>query len=145
MNKKLQSIFLISVIIGGIFGVISLIPFVAKISVIVLLTIISVPLIYICKKQNLMEISNEKDSLKWGALIGVFSTLGFGLTFYPLVYVLSLFFSMEYLGGFSLMVRLMSFALALMFIIFVCVISAVFNAFSALMYYYIEGSIKNLK
>lgn len=145
MNKKLQNVFLIALITGGVVGLISVIPFVAKFSVILLLTIISVPLIIFLKKMNIIENLNEKESLKLGALIGIFSTLGFGLTFYPIVYILSLFFTMDYLGGFSLMVRLMSFSLALLFIIFVCVISAVFNAFSALMYYYIEDSIKNLK
>ncbi|MBO7673075.1 hypothetical protein J6S88_06685 [bacterium] len=145
MNKKLQNIFLISLITGGITGLISIIPFVAKFSVIILFTLISVPLLYFFKKFNLVEKLNEKESLKLGALIGVFSTLGFGVTFYPLVYVLSLFFSMTYLGGFSLMARLMNFSLALLFIIFVCVISSVLNAFSALMYYYVDESIKNIK
>lgn len=144
MNKKLQNIFLISLIIGGIVGLISVIPYLAKFTVIILFTLISVPLLYFFKKFNLVDNLNEKESLKLGALIGVFSTLGFGLTFYPIVYFLSLFFSMDYLGGFSLMARLMNFSLALLFIIFVCVISSVLNAFSALMYYYIDESIKKV-
>lgn len=143
--NNLKIIFLISLIIGGIFGVISLVPFTAKFTVIILLTLVSVPIIYWLKKRELINNFDEKESLKTGALIGIFSTFGFGIIFYPLVYVLSRMFTMEYLGGFSLMVRLMSFPLALMFIIFICLISAIFNAFSALMYYYINESIKNLK
>ena len=145
MNNKFKSIFLISIITGGIFGIISLVPLLAKFSVIILLTIIALPLVYLFKRLELIDNLNEKESLKYGALTGVFSTIGFGLIFYPIVYILSLFFKMEYLGGFGLMVKLMSFPLALMFIIFICVISAVFNAFSALMYYYVTESVKNLK
>ena len=145
MNNNFKRIFLISIRTGGIFGVISLIPLMAKFSVIILLTVIVLPLMYLFKNLGLIDALDEKKSLKLGALTGIFSTIGFGIIFYPLVYILSLFFKMEYLGGFGLMIRLMSFPLALMFIIFICVISAVFNAFSALMYYYVEESIKNLK
>ena len=145
MNNKFKSIFLISIITGGIFGIISLIPLLAKFSVIILLTVVAPPLIYLFKQLGLIEKSDEKESLKLGALTGIFSTIGFGIIFYPVVYILSLFFKMEYMGGLGLMVKLMSFPLAIMFIIFVCVISAIFNAFSAFVYYYVEESIKNLK
>ena len=145
MNKKLQKVYLISLITGGAIGLMSVIPFVARFSIIILFTVISVPLIFLFKKENLIENINEKENLKYGALIGIFSTLGFGIIFYPLTYILSLFFKMEYMGGLGLMIKLMSFPLALMFIIFVCVISAIFNAFSAMIYYYVEESIKNFK
>ena len=145
MNNKFKSIFLISVITGGVFGIISLIPLLAKFSVIMLLTIIALPLIYLFKQLGLIDNFNEKESLKLGALTGIFTTIGFGVIFYPLVFVLSRAFTMEYLGGLSLMVKLMSFPLALMFIIFICIISAIFNAFSSFVYYYVTESIKNLK
>lgn len=145
MNSKFKSIFLISMLTGGIFGVISLIPLLVKFSVIILLTIVAVPLIYLFVRLGLIDNFNEKESLKLGALTGIFTTIGFGIIFYPLVFVLSGGFTMEYLGGLSLMVKLMSFPLALMFIIFICLISAIFNAFSALMYYYVTESTKNLK
>lgn len=143
--NNLKITFLLSIIVGGIFGVISLVPFTAKFLTIILMTIISVPIIYWFKKEGFITDLNEKESLKTGTLIGIFSTLGFGIVFYPLVYILSIIFKMEYLGGFSVMVKLMSLPLALMFIIFICLISAIFNAFSALMYYYISESIKNMK
>ena len=145
MNSKLKSVFLISIITGGIFGIISLIPFVAKFSVIILLTIVAVPLIYLFERLGLIDNFNEKESLKFGALTGIFSTIGFGVVFYPLVYLISMLIKTEYLGGLGVMIKLMSFPLALMFIIFICVISAIFNAFSALMYYYVRESVKNLK
>ena len=143
MNFRIT--FLVSLIAGGFVGIISLIPFVTKFAVIILLTLISVPIILGLKKQNFLPVFNEKESLKAGALIGIFSTFGFGIIFCPMVYVMGLFLKLEYLGGFSLMVRLMSLPMMLMFMIFVCVISAIFNAFSALMYYYIEESVKKLK
>ena len=143
--NNLKIIFLISFIIGGIMGLVSLIPYMAKFLVIILLTVISSPILFWLRKLGLINNFNEKESMKFGALTGIFSTLGFGIIFYPLVYILLLFFNIEYLGGFSLMVKLMSLPLALMFIIFICLISAIFNAFSALMYYYVEEGIKNLK
>lgn len=145
MSKKLQNIILISLLAGGITGIASLIPHLTKIFIIFLFTLISVPIIFLLKRKFLVDIPNEIASLKLGALIGTFSTLGFGLTFYPIIYIMSLFIQPDYLGGLGLMVRLMNFGLAVLFIIFVCVISATINAFSALMYYYIKESVKNLK
>ncbi len=146
MNRQLaRRIIILSALAGVCIGVASIIPIVVKFLVFVLMTCISVPVMMVLRKYGVYEVSSVKGSLLAGALSGFVSYIAFSVVFLPLVFVLSSFFAISYLGGLVLMLKLSNFALVLMFTIFISIVSIIFNAFSSLLYYYIVSSLSGEK
>ena len=141
MNNTIKGIIILSAIIGGIFSFLALIPVVVKIAVFILMTCISIPIVVYLKRLGILRLTTVKESLIYGSLCGFISFIVFCAIYLPLVYVLSLFLPINYLGGLVLMLKLSNFGLIFMFTIFVSIVSIIFNAFSSLLCYYIFGSI----
>ncbi|MCM1009877.1 MAG: hypothetical protein NC390_03225 [Fusobacterium sp.] len=138
MDKQLaRRIIILSALAGVILGVVSIIPVIVKLAVFVLMTCVSVPVMMTLRKYGVYDVSSVKSSLMAGALSGFISYMVFSAVFLPLVFVISYFFAIGYLGGLVLMLKLSNFGLVLMFTIFISIVSVIFNAFSSLLYYYI--------
>jgi len=132
MIKKL---IIASIISGLILSLLALIPFVVKIAVLILITCVSVFVIIYLQRQGLLQTFNAKDSMTLGAVIGFVSFIAFSAVYIPLVYLISLKFSITYLGGFVLMLKLSNFLLMSMFVLFASTVSVIFNAFFAFLWY----------
>lgn len=146
MNKFIASrIVILSALLGAMLSVFCLLPVVVKLAFFLLMTCVSLPVLYLLKKYNVFKPNTVQDSILTGALCGFVSFLVFAIIYLPLVFLISLVLPITYLGGFVLMLKLSSFSLILMFTIFVAIVSALFNAFSSLLWYYVEGSLEVVK
>ncbi len=146
MDKSLlKEILLISALLGCILAGISLIPFLAKITVFLLMTVVSLAVIIYLRRLGKLELFTVKESIFIGAICGFVSYFVFSMVFLPIVYVLNLFVPITYLGGLVLVLKLANFPLLLMFTIFISLVSVIFNAFSSLLYYYIVNSFETVK
>lgn len=146
MDKQLaRRIVILSALLGLVLGVISIIPVVVKVTVTILMTCVCVPVMMTLRKYGVYEVNSVKESFIAGALSSFISYMAFSVVFLPLVYVLSYFFAIGYLGGLVLMLKLSSVGLVLMFTIFISIVSMIFNAFSSLLYYYIVNTLSGEK
>ena len=127
----IKKIFFLSSIFGVGLAILALIPFVIKIAVFLLIFGASLfVVIYLQRKCNFV-VSSLKDILTIGSLSGFISFIAFSIVFIPIVYLLSLFVPIAYMGGFVLMLKLSNLGLMVMFTLFLSTISVMFNAFSA--------------
>ena len=132
MNK---TILILSSIIGASLAVLALIPFIIKLAIFCLIFAVSlIVLLYLRQKLD-YTVMTAKDSLVIGSLSGFVSFVVFSCIFIPLVYLLNLFVPISYMGGLVLMLKLSSFALIVMFVLFLSLIGVIFNAFSAFLWY----------
>ncbi len=86
-----------SIILGAIVGLVSLLPFLIGISLFSLAFFSSVVVMLYMKKdeKHISYLTNEQGAIM-GGLIGFFSTIGFFLTFSPMVCILHLIFRNYY-------------------------------------------------
>ena len=91
-----QKALIFAVALGGVIGLISIIPFFIGYSLFVL-TLLSAPLVIIFMKKNQIITSLDmKQSAIIGAIIGCFSTAGFFAVFAPLVCVVKFIYRSYY-------------------------------------------------
>lgn len=141
MDRQLcKNIAILSALAGVVLALASLIPVVVKLAVFVLMTCVCLPVIILIRRYTGVEVLTVKDSLLTGALSGFISYITFSIIFLPLVFLLSYFFPISYLGGFVLILHNITIGLLIMFTIFISSVSVIFNAFSSLLYYYIMSS-----
>lgn len=146
MDKKLiKKITILSALAGAILAVAAVIPFVVKLAVFILMTCVCLPVIIYLRKSAELEIFTVKESIMVGSLCGFVAYIVFSAVFLPLVFIISYFFAVGYLGGLVLMLKLSNFGLILMFTVFISIVSVIFNAFSSLLYYYITSSLETVK
>jgi len=86
-----------SLIFGALIGVVSLVPQFIGISLFVL-SFLSAPIVILFMKKNKQHLAfiNNQEGAVLGALIGFFSTIGFFITFCPLVCMASIIFKNYY-------------------------------------------------
>ncbi len=141
MNKlTVRNIIILSALLGVVLAFVSLIPVVVKLAVFILMTCACLPVIILLRKYGFDTMTSVKESLITGALSGFISYMAFSLVFLPLVFVISYFFPIGYLGGFVLILHNITVGLLVMFTIFISSVSVIFNAFSSLLYYYVISS-----
>lgn len=145
MDRKLiENILALSSICGFISAWLALIPYMGLLSALFIICFVSLPVIIILQKTQLLKSFTVKESMIIGAFSGFVSYMAFSILFIALVYLLSLFFNMSYLGGFVLILKLSNFLLLLLFVLFVSTIAVMFNSFTALIYYYICDSLSGI-
>ena len=143
-NLEIKNLLFLSAIFGGISALFALIPHLGITATLFVLCAVCIPVIIILEKYACINLKTIKETLITGALSGFVAYMVFCLVFIPLVYILSLFFNLSYLGGLILILKMSSFGLILLFVIFVSIIAVIFNSFSSLIYYYVNDSIKGV-
>lgn len=136
-KETLKPILVLSALCGAALALFALLPVVVKLAVFVLMTCVSLPVIIMLRRAGVLGEFTVKKSLITGALCGFISYVVFSVIYLPLVYLLSSVFTISYLGGFVLMLKLSSFGLIMMFTIFISIVSVLFNSFTSLIYFYI--------
>ena len=93
MNPLLiRQISILSAILGGILGVVTLIPFINGFSFFVLLVAVSAIVMVYMKKNDLIGIIDVREGAIFGAIIGFVSFVAFSVVFVPLVSLIGLIF-----------------------------------------------------
>ena len=146
MNKiLLKQISILSVIAGIILALLTLIPFVGQIAFIILMSVVSVFVIVLLAKLDLIDIMEIRESVILGAIIGFISFMAFAAVYLPAVSLIGKFFNPEYLYGIALVLNVGSFGVIFMFTVFVAILSATVNAFSAFITFYVLEFLKTLE
>lgn len=141
----LKQIGVLSAVLGAILGVITLIPFIGSIAFIALMCLASAIIIILMVKYDVLEMLSVKEGLTLGAIIGFISFIAFAVVYLPCVAILGKVFKLYSFYGISLIMSVGSLGVIIMLTIFVAVLSAVINAFTAFLTFYGIDLYNNLK
>lgn len=136
---------ILSAILGGILGVLTLIPFVRNFSFLLLILCISAVVIIYMKRNDLIGIIDVKEGAILGAIIGFVSFIAFSIVFVPLVAIVGLIFKGYYTFGILYMLRVSGFFVLIMLVIFLGILSALMNAFAGLVTAYMYEVLSGVK
>ena len=137
MNKKiLKQICILSLLLGGILGILTVIPFLGTFAFWILMCLASVAVLLFMIKKELLAINSVKESAVLGSIIGFVSFIGFSIFYVPIIIMLAKLFQISPNYGVSMALSNASFGLIVVFVIFMGVLSATLNAFSGFLTYY---------
>lgn len=136
---------ILSAILGGIIGVLTLIPFVRNFSFMILILCIAAVIIVYMKKNDLIGIIDVKEGAVLGAIIGFVSFIAFSIVFIPLVSIVGLIFKGYYTFGILYMMRVSGFFVLILLVLFLAFLSALMNAFAGLTTAYVYEVLTGLK
>lgn len=140
---------ILSTILGGIIGLLTLIPFVRNFSFLVLILCISAVVIVYMKKNDLIGIIDVKEGAILGAIIGFVSFIAFSIVFIPTVTLLGFLLSLikvnYYTFGITYMLRISGLFVLIMLVGFLAILSALMNAFSGLATAYVYEILSGMK
>lgn len=145
MNKLLlKQVSILSIIAGIVLAFLTLIPFVGQLAFIALMSLVAAFIISFMVKIDLLEILSIRESVILGALIGFVSFMAFAIVYLPIVALMGRFFNLYYLYGISMLLNVGSFGVIFLLTIFVAILSATINAFSAFITFYVLEFLKTL-
>lgn len=136
---------ILSAILGGILGILTLIPFINGFSFLLLVAGISAVVIIYMKKNNLIGIIDVKEGAILGAIIGFISFVAFSIVFIPLVALVGLIFKNYYTYGVTYLLRASGFFVLVILVIFLGLLSALMNSFTGLVTAYIYEILTGVK
>lgn len=146
MTKSvLKIIFLLSIFLGIVSGVLTIVPYAGEIVFWLLITITAPLVIVFLSRHKFLEIETVKQSVVIGGIIGFVSFLAFSAVYVPLVVVLAKVFKYSSNYGVSMFLTNATFWLIVMISIFMAILSATINAFSGFVTYYLIEFGKSVK
>lgn len=145
MNKSiLKIILLLSIFLGIVSGMLTIVPFVGEVIFWLLITISAPIVILFMTKQNILEIFTVRQGVVIGGIIGFAAFLAFCAVYIPAVIVLAKFFNFSTNYGVSMFLSNASFWLIVLLSSFMAVLSATINAFSGFVTFYLIEFTKSL-
>lgn len=145
MNKAiLKIIVLLSMFLGVVSGLLTIIPFIGEIIFWLLLTVSAVVVILFMTRMKLLDIKTTKQSVVVGAIIGFISFLAFSVVYIPAVIALAKFMNYISNPGVAMFLTHSSLGILVMLAIFMGVLSATLNSFSGFLTYYLIEFSKSL-
>lgn len=139
---------ILSAILGGIIGVLTLIPFIQGFSFLFLFLGVAALVIIYMKKNDLIGIIDVKEGMALGGIIGFVSFVAFAAVFIPLDLLLGWFlglFKLTY-NTYGLNIFIQSgFFVLIILIIFMGILNALMNAFSGLVTIYMYEVLTGVK
>ncbi len=136
---------ILSAILGGILGVLTLIPFVRNFSFMLLILAVSAVVIVYMKKNELIGIIDVREGAILGAIIGFVSFIAFSVVYMPLVVLVGAIFKNYYTFGISYLFKVSGFFVLIMLVIFMGILSALMNAFTGLVTAYVYEMLLGIK
>ncbi len=137
----LKQISILSLIAGAALGVVTIIPFIGGIAFLFLMMCIGAALIIYLKKMTLVGFLELKDGALYGGIAGFVSFLGFAAVYFPLASIIGLIFKNSQYSLVTFSVG-SGFFVVLLLSVFVAILSAVINSFSALAATYIYAQLE---
>lgn len=146
MNQLLiKQTAILSAILGGFLGVLTLIPIVRNFSFLILLVCASAVVLVYMKKNNLIGIIDIKEGAIIGAVIGFVSFIAFSIAYIPLVSIIGLIFKGTYNAYIFAMFKMLPFFVTVILVIFIAMLSALMNAFTGLATAYVYEILSGFK
>lgn len=135
---------ILSAILGGILGILTLIPFVRNFSFMALILFVAAIIIIYMKKNDLIGIIDVREGAILGAIIGFVSFIAFAVVFVPLATIIGLIFKNTYLGWLAMFFKSGFFILVIIIILF-GFLNALMNSFSGLVTAYMYEILTGIK
>lgn len=132
----LKQICVLSLFLGAVLGILTLIPIINQISFWVLMCFAATCIMLFMIKFELLEIKSVQESAVLGAIIGFVSFIGFSLTYIPVTVILAKLFQVYTNYGVAVSLINASFGVTVVLVIFMGILSATVNAFSGFLTYY---------
>lgn len=146
MNRPILKImFLLSIFLGIVSGLLTIVPYIGEIVFWLLITVAAPLVIIFMTRVKLLEISTVRQSAVIGGLIGFVSFLAFSAIYIPIVVVLAKFFNYSSNIGVSMFLSNATLGLVILLAIFMAVLSATINSFSGFVTYYLIEFNKSVK
>lgn len=136
---------ILSAILGGVLGILTLIPFVGSISFLILILAVSAVVIIYMKRNDLIGIIDVKEGAILGALTGFVSFIAFSIVFVPIIALIGLIFPNYYNYGITYMIKISGFFVLILIVVFLAILSALMNAFSGLVTAYVYEVLTGIK
>lgn len=136
---------ILSAILGGILGVITLIPFIRNFSFLLLILCISAVVIIYMKKNDLIGIIDVKEGALLGAIIGFVSFVAFSIVFVPIAALIGVIFKGYFMSWLVLLLKASGFFVLIMLVVFLGLLSALMNSFSGLVTAYVYEVLSGIK
>ena len=137
----LKQMTILSVVVGLILGVFTVIPFIGQLAFFTLIVLTTPIVLVYMKKMEMVGILDIKQGAVYGAIIGFVSFLAFSLSFMPLAAIISFISKGAHYLWVGLLVK-EGFFILVMLVFFVSVLAALMNAFSGLVTMYIYNQIE---
>ena len=145
MDKTIiQTILLLSLILGAILGLLAPIPFIGIVMLITALLLASPLVTFYLIMDGKLDLTTIKDSIITGAAIGFVSNIAFSSVYSIVMAILAKGFNITTNFFLSAMITNSPIWLLAIFIIFIGILSAVTNAFSGFLTYYIINFIRDM-
>lgn len=145
MSKSiLKIILLMSIFVGIVGGLLTIVPFVGEIIFWLLITVSAVVVMLFMSKLKILEVTTVRQSVVIGALIGFVSFLAFSLVYIPAVIAFAKLLNYISNPGVAMFLTHSSIGLLVILSIFMGVLSATLNAFSGFLTYYLIEFSKSL-
>lgn len=136
---------ILSAILGGIIGIITLIPFIRNFSFLLLILCISAVVIIYMKKNDLIGIIDVREGALLGAIIGFVSFIAFSIVFVPIAAIIGMIFKGYYMAWLTMLLKASGFFVLIMLVVFLGILSALMNAFSGLVTAYVYEILSGIK
>ena len=145
MNVSLLKVItILSCIIGIICGFVALLPYLGGFAFFTTVCLSSLIVIILLMRSGVLKLDTIPESLTIGAIIGFISYLAFSIIYIPLVILMIRVFHYATNYGISIILGHANLFVILVLSIFMAVISATINAFTAFMIYYITEVFNNM-
>lgn len=145
MDKSLlKLVMLVSAFVGGVCGVLTILPYVGHIAFWILLCLASVIVMTFLMRAKVLELFTVQESVTLGAIIGFVSFMVFCIVYVPVVIILMKFFNYYSNYGVSVILSSASFGVILILSLFMGVLSATVNAFTGFLTYYVKEFLNTL-
>ncbi len=136
---------ILSAILGGILGFLTLIPFVRNFSFSILILCVSAVVIVYMKKNDLIGIIDVREGAILGGIIGFISFIAFSVVFLPIAAIIGSIFKTYYMGWLAMLFKASGFFVLVMLVIFMALLSALMNAFAGLVTAYVYEILSGIK
>jgi hypothetical protein len=136
---------ILSLLLGGFLGLLTLIPFVRNFTFLLLILCVSAIVLVYMKKNELIGIIDIREGAILGGFIGFISFIAFSVVFVPLVSLIGLIFKGYYTFGITYMLKVSGFFVLIMLIVFMAILSALMNSFSGLVTAYVYEILSGIK
>ena len=145
MNTSLlKLISTLSLVLGVICGILSILPFIGGIVFFVLMCLASVIIIIFLMNRNFLQLESVPESITIGAIIGFISFIGFSIIYLPLVVILMKAFNYYANYGVALSLNNANLFVILVVSLFMAILCATINAFTGFIIFYVTEILKNM-
>lgn len=136
---------ILSAILGGIIGVLTLIPFVRNFTFLILMLALAAVVIIYMKKNDLIGIIDSREGAILGAIIGFVSFVAFSIVYVPLVAIVGFIFKGYYTFGITMLLKVSGFFVLVVVMLFLAILSALMNAFAGLVTAYVYEALTGIR